>query len=441
MNASAAEDIWDAVTAAAGRVEPAVIRTRVRKIVGLLIEAAPLKIPLGSRLVIRSRGDRRDVPVELVGFSPTGLFLMPFGRMDGIAPGDEVVYETSAQTVWLGEGLLGRVLSGEGRLIDDGPEVLRPEAWPIYREAPSALKRKPISESFLTGIKAWDGFLTMGRGQRMGIFAGTGVGKSILLGMIARNCNSDVNVLALVGERGHEVNDFIHNVMGEEGMKKSVLVVATSDQTPLVRLRAAYIGAALAEFFAAKGKNVLFLMDSITRMAMAARELGLSIGEPPTSKGYPPSVFAMMPRLLERSGSFGTGSITAIISVLIEGDDLLDPIGDAVRGVIDGHVVLSRNLSNRGQYPAIDVNESLSRWMSSVASDGHMSLARKARKILADWKDAEDLINVGAYVRGSNPDIDEAIARIGPLRALMAQGIRERVDFAQTLSMMKEVLS
>ncbi len=433
------DSAFAAVLEAVRRAEPAAARTRVKRITGLLIEAGPLRVPLGSRLVIHAKASGSRVPVELVGFSENGIFLMPFANFVGIAPGDEVTFETSSQLIWLGEDMLGHVIDGEGSFLDGG-NAPRPDPRPIYREAPPALSRKPGREPFYTGIRAWDGFLTMGRGQRIGVFAGTGVGKSILLGMIARNCNADVNVLALVGERGHEVNDFIENALGEEGMKRSLLVVATSDQTPLMRLRAAFVAAAAAEYFAERGANVLFLMDSITRMAMAAREIGLSIGEPPTAKGYPPSVFAMMPRLLERGGNFAQGSITSIISVLLEADDLMDPIGDAVRGVLDGHVVLDRALANRGHYPAIAVNDSLSRWMSQVVDGDHQELARQGRRVLAEYRDAEDLVNIGAYVAGSNPSIDEALKLIGPLRRYLAQGILERTEPGEIVTGLREAL-
>ncbi|MBF0245750.1 MAG: FliI/YscN family ATPase [Planctomycetes bacterium] len=424
----------------ARQFESAVLKTRIRKIVGLLIEAGRLSLPLGSRLSIHSQALGTKIPVELVGFTDHSIFLMPYGRMDGISPGDEAVFETSEQTVLVGEELLGHVLNGKGEVID-GAAVTAPHQRPIYHEAPLALSRRRIGEPFFTGIRAWDAFLTMGRGQRVGVFAGTGVGKSVLLGMIARNSQSDVNVICLVGERGNEVNEFIGDVLGPEGMKKSVVVIATSDQTPLTRVRSAFVAISIAEYFAEQGKNVLFLVDSITRMCMAARELGLSIGEPPTSKGYPPSVFSMIPKLLERAGNFQTGSITSIIAVLLEGDDLQDPIGDAVRGVLDGHVVLDRSLADRGFYPAISIPDSLSRWMSEVADKDSLALARQGRKAIADFRNAEDLINVGAYVNGSNPDIDSAIHLIKPIRKFMTQGIKDTSSPEDTLKLFKKTLS
>jgi len=406
--------------------ETAIVETRVSKVVGLLVESGSLKVPLGSRLSIEtSRGDR--LPVECVGFSESGLYLMPYGQLDGIAKGDRVIYESSQQTVLVSEDLLGCVLNGAGEVIDKSCHQ-GTTAMPLYRESPDALSRKNVKTPFHTGIKAWDSFLTMGLGQRMGIFAGTGVGKSVLLGMIARESSADVNVLALVGERGHEVREFIDNVLGVEGMKRTVIVVSTSDQSPLMRIRAPFVAKAIAEFFASKGKDVLYMMDSVTRMAMAMRELGLSIGEPPTAKGYPPSVFATMPKLLERAGRFETGSITSIISVLLEGDDIQDPIGDAVRGILDGHVVLDRNLANLGHYPAIEVTESISRWMLDLSDDELKELSIKGRRILTDFKNAEDLINVGAYVKGSNPEIDEAISLRPSLMDFLKQNIQEHVE-------------
>jgi len=406
--------------------ETAIVETRVKKVIGLLVEAGSLKVPLGSRLRIEtSRGE--PLPVECVGFSNDGLFLMPYGQLDGIAKGDRVIYESNQQTVMVSEDLLGCVLNGAGEVID-GTSRQGTEAMPLYRESPDALSRRNLKTPFHTGIKAWDSFLTMGLGQRMGIFAGTGVGKSVLLGMIARESSADVNVLALVGERGHEVREFIDNVLGPEGMKKTIVVVSTSDQSPLMRIRAPFVAKAIAEFFASKGKNVLYMMDSVTRMAMAMRELGLSIGEPPTAKGYPPSVFATLPKLLERAGRFETGSITSIISVLLEGDDIQDPIGDATRGILDGHVVLDRNLANLGHFPAIGVTESISRWMLDLSDEEQKALAIKGRKILTDFKNAEDLINVGAYVKGSNPDIDEAITLRPSLLEFLKQNIQEHVE-------------
>lgn len=414
---------WEVKSEAARSFESAQVSTRVVKIVGLLVEASPLKIPLGSRLSILTQSNQK-ISVECVGFTDNRLLLMPYGEIDGVSPGDKVVFESESQSVWVGDDLLGCVLDGEGHCIDGNNPQLTDQV-PLYSKPPSPLDRKNSKEAFLTGIRSWDTFTSMGKGQRMGIFAGTGVGKSVLLGMIARESSADINVLALVGERGHEVKEFMEGVLGEEGMKKTVLVVATSDQSPLMRMRAAFVAKAIAEYFAAQGKDVLYMMDSVTRMAMAMRELGLSVGEPPTAKGYPPSVFAMMPRLLERAGSFETGSITSVITVLLEGDDLQDPIGDAVRGILDGHVVLSRDLANRGHYPAIEVTESISRWMSDVVDEEWIQMAITGRKAMSDYKQAEDLINVGAYVQGSNPDIDAAIACRPTLNAFLTQAVNE----------------
>jgi flagellum-specific ATP synthase len=428
---------WELKANAAQSYEFAQVSTKVIKIVGLLIEASPLKIPLGSKLSITTQAGQ-VVSVECVGFTDQRLLLMPYGEIDGISPGDRVVFESDSQQIWVGDKLLGRVLNGEGECIDgDSPEL--EQQVPLYGSAPSPLDRKNEKNRFSTGIRAWDTFLTMGKGQRMGIFAGTGVGKSVLLGMIARESSADVNVLALVGERGHEVKEFIEGVLGEEGMKKTVLVVATSDQSPLMRMRAAFVAKAIAEYFANQGKDVLYMMDSVTRMAMAMRELGLSVGEPPTAKGYPPSVFATLPRLLERAGTFHNGTITSIITVLLEGDDLNDPIGDAVRGILDGHVVLSRDLANRGHFPAIEVTESISRWMTDIVDQDWVSTAIMGRKALSDYRQAEDLINVGAYVSGSNPDIDSAIQCRPTLNAFLKQGIQEVAQDEQILGDLKRI--
>lgn len=435
-----ASQVWEGLRRGAQDFESARISTTVRRIVGLLIEAGPLRLPLGSRLNILSKATKKETPVELVGFSEAGLLLMPYGSMDGISLGDDVVFITRSQTVQVGNGLLGKVLDGEGRVLSGSP-VDCPTTMDLYHEAPIALTRRKIREPFFTGIRAWDSFLALGRGQRMGVFAGTGVGKSVLLGMIAKNSTADVNVISLVGERGNEVNEFLDEVLGKEGMKKSVVVVATSDKTPLMRLRSPFVAMSIAEYFAAQGKNVLFLMDSVTRMAMAGRELGLSVGEPPTAKGYPPSVFATLPKLLERAGSFEQGSITGIISVLLEGDDLQDPIGDAVRGILDGHVVLDRSIAAKGQYPAISIPDSLSRWMKEISKSELQDLAKLGRKVLATYREAETLINVGAYVAGSNPEIDEAIRLIRPLNRFLSQGIKEPSHPAQLLEDLKVALS
>lgn len=412
---------WEGLSESVASEETALVWTRVTKLVGLLIEAGSLRIPVGSRLRIETSSSS-VLPVECVGFSGQGILLMPYGVLEGVSPGDRVIYETDSQLVAVGEALLGHVLDGAGELID-GSKLLLKEKVPLYKDAPRALVRSNEKTPFYTGVKAWDRFMSMGVGQRMGIFAGTGVGKSMLLGMIARESSSDVNVLALVGERGHEVKEFIEGVLGEEGMKKTILVVATSDQSPLMRMRAAFVAKSIAEYFAGLGNDVLFMMDSVTRMAMAMRELGLSIGEPPTAKGYPPSVFATLPRLLERAGRFEIGSITSVITVLLEGDDLQDPIGDAVRGILDGHVVLDRKLANRGHFPAIEVTESISRWMTDIVDPLDAEMSLRGRKILADYLSAEDLINVGAYVRGSNPDIDEAIDFRPQLMEFLRQGV------------------
>ncbi|MBF0199153.1 MAG: FliI/YscN family ATPase [Planctomycetes bacterium] len=430
---------WKDILEAAQTTDTVEVSTRVKKIIGLLIESEALKVPLGSRLSIYASAKHEKIPVECVGFSNEGLLLMPYGVMDGISPGDKVVFESTSQNIWVGDDLLGHVVNGEGKCIDGSQPKLN-DSRPLYKESPSPLSRINEKDAFHTGIRSWDGFMSMGVGQRVGVFAGTGVGKSVLLGMIARNADSDVNVLALVGERGHEVNEFIHGVLGEEGMKKSVVVVATSDQTPLVRIRAAFVAKTIAEYFAEKGKKVLYMMDSVTRMAMAMRELGLSVGEPPTTKGYPPSVFSTLPKLLERAGRFGEGSITSIISVLLEADDIQDPIGDAVRGILDGHIVLDRNLANRGHYPAIDVTSSISRWMTEIVDEEHLQYAIKGRKALADYKEAEDLINVGAYVAGSNPDIDDAIQLHPPINEFLCQQILEYADPAELKEKMAQVL-
>ena len=436
MSSCVSDDKLKIIRESTDFAELANIKTRITKVKGLMIEADALRVPIGSRLIVHSSRINKKTPVECVGFSTEGILLMPYGSMEGISPGDEVFFESATQDIRVGEQLLGHILDGEGKVID-GSNIHLDQTMPLYKDSPAALSRKNSKEMFETGIRSWDSFLTMGLGQRMGIFAGTGVGKSVMLGMIAKRSKADVNVLALVGERGGEVNEFIQDILGKEGMEKSVIVVATSDQSPLMRIRAAFVAKTIAEYFASQGNNVLYLLDSVTRMAMALRELGLSIGEPPTAKGYPPSVFSTLPRLLERAGNFNQGSITSIISVLLEGDDLQDPIGDAVRGILDGHVVLDRELANRGHYPAIAVNDSISRWMNSIVDDEQTSIANKAREMISEYKNAEDLINVGAYVNGSNPTVDQAIAVRPQLNQFLVQKINEVSNHGENLDALK----
>ncbi|HHV65644.1 MAG TPA: flagellar protein export ATPase FliI [Peptococcaceae bacterium] len=410
----------------------------VSRITGLLVEADGPRVSVGKYCRILS--SQRGVPAEVVGFKGTKTLLMPLGDLDGVAPGDKVLPLKESLTVPVDHSLLGRVLDGLGQPLDGKPLHTK-EAYPLHNNPPSALFRPRITEPLYVGVRAIDGLLTLGRGQRMGIFAGSGVGKSTLLGMMARNTEADVNVIALVGERGRELRDFMEKDLGEEGLKRSVIVVATSDQPALIRLKAAFTATAIAEYFRDNGKNVLFMMDSVTRFAMAQREIGLTIGEPPATRGYPPSVFALLPKLLERAGMSEKGSITGIYSVLVDGDDHNEPIADAVRGILDGHIVLSRDIAAQNHYPAIDVLKSVSRVMHDVASPAIQALAGKMREYLAVYQNAKDLIDIGAYVDGSNPRIDEAKAHIEKINAFLCQEIEEKFSFEEMQEQMQSVFS
>lgn len=401
------------------------LRGKVSQVVGLVTEAVGPGVDIGGICEIVPRHGP-PVLAEVVGFRGDKVLLMPYSEMNGIGPGAVVTDLGKTFEVAVGHSLLGRVLDGLGRPIDGLGPIETDTKYPVDRKAPGPLKRRGIDKGISVGVRAIDTFLTCGKGQRVGIFAGSGVGKSTLLGMIARNTEADVNVIGLIGERGREVREFIDKSLGEEGLKRSVVVAATSDSPPLVRIKAAFVTTTIAEYFRDQGLDVMLMIDSITRFAMAEREIGLAIGEPPTSRGYTPSVFAVLPRLLERAGSFTCGSITAFYTVLVEGDDLNEPISDAMRAILDGHIVLSRKLASSGLYPAIDVLESVSRLWYDVVSEERRQTVNEARKILSTYRDAEDLINIGAYARGSNPDIDRAMDLIGPLRSFLSQGIFER---------------
>ena len=401
------------------------------KVVGLTIEVKGLKAFVGEICMIEVPGGQ-PIVAEVVGFREDTVLLMPFGELSGACPGCRVEPRRRPFTVRVGEHLLGRVLNGMGDPIDDQP-LPRGIPMPVNSRPLSPLARRRIEEVFATGVRAIDGFITCGRGQRLGIFAGSGVGKSVLLGMIARFGSADVNVIALVGERGREVLEFIEKDLGPEGLKKSVVVVATSDEPALLRLRAAFVATTIAEYFRDSGCNVLLLMDSITRFALAQREVGLAIGEPPTTRGYPPSVFALLPRLLERAGNNERGSITGFYTVLVEGDDLNEPVSDTVRSIIDGHIVLKRELAVANHYPAIDVLESVSRLMPSVTTPEHQRAAGRQRELLAAYRQAEDLINIGAYVPGSNPTIDQAIAVHDQINAFLRQEPGEHTPFDECI--------
>jgi flagellum-specific ATP synthase len=413
---------------------------RVSKVVGLTIESDGPEVDVGELCMLHASKGKKTIQTEVVGFKDNKVLLMPLGDMTGIGPGNLVTASDTVLKVGVGKSLTGRVLDGLGYPID-GKEPIRSEQYyPINNKPPHPLNRKRITEPLTLGIKSIDGLLTVGKGQRIGIFAGSGVGKSTLMGMIARNTKADVNVIALIGERGREVREFLEKDLKEEGLSRSVVVVATSDQPALVRLKGAYVATAIAEYFRDQGKDVLLLMDSLTRFAMAQREVGLSIGEPPVSRGYTPSVFGAMPKLLERAGNSEKGSITGLYTVLVDGDDMTEPVTDTARGILDGHIVLSRSLANRNQYPAIDVLASVSRVMSDIISQDHKKAAAEVKKALAIYRDAEDLINIGAYVRGSNEKIDHALSLIDEILGFIQQSTEDRFTFDEVLELLEGIL-
>lgn len=415
---------------------------KVTEVNGMLIKGYLPGASVGSIVQIMPSGSDKTFLAEVVGFKDKHVLMMALNDMRGVALGSKITLSRSIATVRAGEEMLGRVVDGLGRPLDDLGEIENFREVPLYSEVRNPLARRPIREPIDVGIRSINGALTAGLGQRVAIMAGSGVGKSVLLGMMARNTNADVNVIAMIGERGREVREFIEHDLGPEGMKRSVVVCVTSDQSPLLRMRGAYVATAIAEYFSAQGKNVLLMMDSVTRFAMAQREIGLSTGEPPSQKGYTPSVFATLPRLLERAGSFeGEGSITGFYTTLVEGDDMNDPIGDSVRSIVDGHIVLSRALAQKGHFPAIDVMQSASRVMRAVTSPEHAKLAQKLRETLAIYKDAEDLINIGAYKAGSNPKIDKAIKLIDGVNDFLRQRVEDPSNFTQTLRQLQQIMA
>ncbi len=395
---------------------------RVTQVLGLTVEARGLDSQLGEVCEIRTASNAALLS-EVVGFREDRALLMPLGDMQGIQPGSPIHPTRSAFRAPVGNALLGRVLDGLGRPIDGRGPLNVTQTEPIHADAPHPLRRQPISEPLITGVRAIDGLLTCGKGQRMGIFAGSGVGKSTLMGAIARSSQSDVAVIGLIGERGREVQEFIDRDLGKAGLRRSVVVVSTSDQPALVRLKAAWVATTIAEYFRNQGLDVVLMMDSVTRFAMAQREVGLAIGEPPASKGYTPSVFALLPKLLERAGTGERGSITGYYTVLVEGDDFNEPICDAARSILDGHIMLTRDLAARNHYPAINVLDSISRVMPSITAAPHREAAANARRLLATYEKARDLVNIGAYVSGSDPEIDAALAALPALNAFLRQGV------------------
>lgn len=415
-------------------------RGYVDELVGVVILARGPGGAVGDLVYIYPSAGSEPIPAEIVGFRSGRVILMAFGEMTGIRPGCEVISSGGPLMVKCGEGLLGRFLDGMGQPNDGLGPAKTHTLRSIYNRPPDAIRRQRIKEPLTTGVKVIDSILTWGKGQRIGVFAGSGVGKSTLMGMIARSTEADVNVIALIGERGREVREFLEKDLGEEGRKRSVIVVVTGDNPPLLRVKGAMTAMTLAEYFRDQGKNVLFMMDSVTRMAMAQREVGLAAGEPPTTRGYTPSVFSMLPSFLERAGTTpDKGTITGLITVLVEGDDMNEPIADAVRGILDGHIVLSRHLAHRNHYPSVDILQSISRAMVDIVPDDHFQAARRVAEIASVYRDAEDLINIGAYQRGSNPQIDLAIQMIPAINAFLKQGIKEAVAYKDSLAQMMEI--
>jgi flagellum-specific ATP synthase len=411
----------------------------VVRVSGQTVESTGPALGLGELCGIHIRNGRR-VTAEVVGFRRDHLILLPLEHIEGISPGDTVTGRSTRRHIKLSENVLGRVLDGLGNPIDDKGPLIGTDKKELDASSPPPLSREKITRPLALGIRSLDGVLTCGKGQRIGIFAGSGVGKSVLLGEIANSSDADVNVLALIGERGREVREFLESDLGPEGLARSVVVVAASDSPPIQRVKAAFVAVTVAEYFRDRGSNVLFMMDSLTRLAQAQREIGLAAGEPPAAKGYCPSVFGLMPRLIERLGRTEIGSITGILTVLVENDDLADPVADSARSLLDGHIVLSRKLAERGHYPAVDILQSISRLMPAVTTAEHKLAAQKLKEIYAIYVDAEDLINIGALSPGSNRRIDGAVALIDRIRDFLIQPVRQRTDFAETVGQLTAIV-
>lgn len=428
------------LTAALERTNWIKVTGRVADVVGLVIESMGPNARVGDLCLVHTEQDGA-VKAEVVGFRGDRVLLMPLGELSGVRAGNIVEATGHCLRVPVGPELLGRTLDGLGEPMDGKGPLSCTERYPVIAHAPNPLQRSMITEPLATGVRSIDGMLTLGKGQRMGIFAGSGVGKSTLLGMIARNCDADVNVIALVGERGREVNEFMHHDLGEIGLAKSVIVCATSEQPAMVRIKAALTATAIAEYYRDLGLSVLLMMDSVTRFAMAQREVGLAVGEPPSTKGYTPSVFALLPRLMERAGTSSRGSITALYTVLVEGDDTNEPIADASRSILDGHIVLNRRLTSRGHYPPVDILQSLSRTMPFVVGEKQIAQARDIRELLAAYGDIEDLVSIGAYKEGTKPMADRAIKMWGPINEFLRQEKADGTPMTETLRRMEDMFS
>lgn len=421
-------------------VSPFELKGSVVSSAGILIEANGPKVPVGSHVAICTNG--KEHLAQVVGFKNDNILVMPFDLVEGVTLGTEVISKDTLGGVLVSDELMGRVIDGLGNPMDGKEPIISGEKVSLYNNPPNPVTRTRIKECFDTGVRAINGILSMGQGQRIGIMAGSGVGKSTLLGMIARHSESDVNVIALIGERGREVREFIEKDLGEEGMKRSVVVIATGDKSAILRIRAAFLATSIAEYFRDKGKKVVLMMDSVTRLAMAQREIGLATGEPPSTKGYTPSVFAMLPKLLERAGtSDGEGSITGIYTVLVEGDDMNEPIADTTRGILDGHFVLDRKLAGKGHFPAIDVLQSVSRVMPDVVPSEVVDMASQVRDLIATYRDNEDLITIGAYKEGQNLKVDRAVALNDKINEFLRQKASLKATKEETFDMLKEILS
>ncbi|MFA6989269.1 MAG: flagellar protein export ATPase FliI [Candidatus Gastranaerophilaceae bacterium] len=412
---------------------------KVTQIIGLVIEADGPPSCIGDLCSIYNEMNAEPVWAEVVGFREDKILLMPLGSMEGLRPGSKVINTGGTMKIKVGHELLGRVLDGLGQPIDGLGEVRSDKYYSTQNNLINPMTRKRITEYLSMGIKSVDGFMTVGKGQRMGIFAGSGVGKSTTLAMIARNTSADLNVIALIGERGREVREFIENSLGEEGLKRSVVIIATSEQPSLVKIKAAFVATAIAEYFRDCGHDVLFMLDSVTRIAMAQREVGLAVGEPPATRGYTPSVFTLMPKLLERTGTSDKGTITGLYTVLVEGDDFNEPVSDTVRSILDGHVMLSRQLAHKNHYPAVDILQSISRVMVEVTDKEHRMAAGKLRDLIATYNKNADLINIGAYVKGSDPNIDKAIELNDTINEFLCQSLDDKTDYDETVRKVKEI--
>lgn len=435
------EYISELLEEAVNNVTPVAIRGRVEQVVGTIIRAVVPGVKVGELCILRNPWEEWSLKAEVVGFIKNVALLSPLGSMQGISPATEVIPTGEILSIPVGEELLGRVVDGLGQPIDGGPAIRAHTHYPVFAEAPNPMTRKIITKPMPLGLRCLDGMLTCGEGQRMGIFAAAGGGKSTLLSSIIKGCAADICVLALIGERGREVREFIEHDLGPEGRKKAVLVVSTSDRSSMERLKAAYTSTAIAEYFRDQHKSVLLMMDSVTRFGRAQREIGLAAGEPPTRRGFPPSVFSELPKLMERAGNSDKGSITALYTVLVEGDDMTEPIADETRSILDGHIILSRKLAAANHYPAIDVQASVSRVMNAIVDKAHNKAAQRVRQILAKYAEVELLVQIGEYKKGSDPEADDALSRVKAVNEFLKQGLGERSSFQETVDALMKLVA